>query len=191
MIKPVDGPITAPFDQMRPLSRPVEERTHVHGAIDIAAPIGAMIKAPEAGLVACAAIMRRDELVRSAKIPSFPLPFDIIAHHYFLDIYGGLIILHAEKSGRTHVITHSYRRQMFYRWAPIAGVPVSVAESPEDERFPSCMVEYTDPIQVEAGETIGFVGNAGWSTGPHIHWEIHPGNRWTPHAARVDPARLI
>ena len=48
-MKPVEGPITTDFFEPRPLSKPPEERDHIHGAIDIGAPKGSPIKAPEKG----------------------------------------------------------------------------------------------------------------------------------------------
>jgi len=39
--------------------------------------------------------------------------------------------------------------------------------------------------RVEAGETIAKVGSTGWSTGPHLHFEVRKGN------STVDPLRYV
>ena len=39
--------------------------------------------------------------------------------------------------------------------------------------------------KVDKGEQIGTVGMTGWTTGPHLHFEVHQGNR------AVDPLRFI
>ncbi|MBD3247854.1 peptidoglycan DD-metalloendopeptidase family protein [Candidatus Falkowbacteria bacterium] len=39
--------------------------------------------------------------------------------------------------------------------------------------------------KVEQGETIGYVGNTGWSTGPHLHYEM------VKNGAKIDPLREI
>jgi hypothetical protein len=43
---------------------------------------------------------------------------------------------------------------------------------------------------VQAGEHIGKVGNAGQSTGPHLHFEVHEGNRLAG-GSPVDPAPWV
>ena len=59
---PVQGRISTPFDQPRPLSKPPEERDHVHGAIDIGAAIDSPIFAPESGELYVWAAFRRPEV---------------------------------------------------------------------------------------------------------------------------------
>ena len=46
MVFPVEGKITADFNEMRPLSVDPELRNHVHGAIDISAPVNTPIFCP-------------------------------------------------------------------------------------------------------------------------------------------------
>ena len=46
-------------------------------------------------------------------------------------------------------------------------------------------------IEVKAGDKMGYVGNSGWSTGPHLHWEIHPGDRKYGHGERLNPEDYI
>jgi murein DD-endopeptidase MepM/ murein hydrolase activator NlpD len=41
---------------------------------------------------------------------------------------------------------------------------------------------------VDAGQTIGYVGSTGNSTGPHLHFEVHTGGLWNN---RVDPVPFM
>ena len=66
----------------------------------------------------------------------------------------------------------------------------SWTEQKADDRFPIIGV-HTEKIIVKEGDSIGFVGNAGYSTGPHIHWEIHHGYKWQKHNDRLNPERYL
>ncbi|MBR2731504.1 MAG: M23 family metallopeptidase [Clostridia bacterium] len=46
-------------------------------------------------------------------------------------------------------------------------------------------VNVTQGAVLRSGEIIGFVGSTGWSTGPHLHFEVRIGG------VRVDPERLL
>ncbi len=43
----------------------------------------------------------------------------------------------------------------------------------------------TEGSVIRQGETVGLVGSTGWSTGPHLHFEVRIGG------VRVDPERLL
>lgn len=182
--------ISAGFNQMRPLSRPENERTHVHGAVDIPAPAGYEIVAPERGRVVCLSLMRISREIGANRIPPLNMDFNIRDHYYFYDIYGGVVILLAD-SGRTHVMTHSWRNQMFNLFARPQGGNVRTVESGDHSRFPAICGEISSPIMVHECETIGYVGNAGFSTGPHVHYEIHPGRVWKEHNKRINPEEVF
>jgi len=164
MTWPVPGrtDVSATFEQMRPLSVPKEERTHIHGAIDIPAPSGTEIIAPEDGVVVCFAAMRRSRNLGGGEMPDMDLAgFDIRGHHYYYDIYGGVIVLVGD-SGRVHVITHSWRNQLFNRWAHSRGASIETVETPEVERFPAVCGEVSSPVSVGEGEKVGYMRR--WAT---------------------------
>lgn len=184
MLRPVEGPISADFFERRPLSAPPEKRDHIHGAIDIAARVGTDIVAPEDGYLFAYIAYRPDEGRYWPKMPTIdgvPFPFG----NYFYDVYGGLLVLRAEE--RTHIIAHCYANQIINFFT---AERISYYEQKEALRFPLHAL-YSERIPVFTGERIGFVGNAGYSTGPHIHWEIHPGYRWFSHEKRSNPEELI
>jgi murein DD-endopeptidase MepM/ murein hydrolase activator NlpD len=181
---PVTGRLTSTFDEPRPLSNPGE---HPHGAWDIAAKVGTPIHAPEAGKVYLVAIFR-NELENGLRptwdeMPGFPW------QNYFYDVYGALIVLEGA-SGMVHIMAHSYFEQLHDK-----GILPSSAweytEEHEDKRWPiHCMHTLSSPYLVGEGEIIGYVGNAGYSTGAHCHWEIHNDWQLDDYIDRVDPATL-
>jgi len=188
---PIDGPrkISARWDELRPLSAPVEERNHVHGAIDIAAPVGTSILAPEDGSVFYYRALRPndrevwDDEVLGPRGLRFPFK------NYFYDTFGAIAILEGD-SGLVHLFAHSYFRQHFSRFPAAAW---TYQEQIETSRFViECMHTFTMPRRVYAGREIARSGNAGYSSGPHIHWEIHkkPGEL-NPFGERPDPESFI
>lgn len=178
-MRPVSGFVSTDFTDPRPISNPGE---HIHGAIDIAAPESEEIHAPEAGTVMAWCAYR---IKPGTYWPDMPLlngnalPYC----NYFYDTYGGCLILRSDDRQRTHIITHSYANQLFNKGLLQNAYTY---EEKADIRFPFHAV-YTGWHDVRVGAQIGFVGNAGYSTGPHIHWEIHHGWKWERWEERINP----
>lgn len=178
------GRITGRFDDPS-----VASPTRIHGAIDIAPLHDNTIIAPEGGFLHAWVSVRQvegDTWPRTPTIHGKPYDFS----NYFYDMYGGCLILVVEDPStgavsRTHILTHSYGNQIFNRF-PFSDVKKHWVEQHADDRFPIFAV-YTDRVLVREGDMIGHVGNAGFSTGAHVHWEIHHGYQWNTHRLRMDP----
>ncbi len=213
--------LTVEFWQSRPLSR--EEKTHPHGAWDIApigsaedsysrskAGLGVGFYAPEDGQVVFFAAFRPN-VSRGMGEFGRRLPrefFDIKNHFYFYDAYGALVILKGV-SGMVHVFTHSWLNQLFNLTGPYLESRQRAEKEGTDEsrtrgmerfktteatgnddsgRWPlTALSNLHSPFKVQEGELIGGVGNAGFSTGRHIHYEIHDRSSWQEHRNRIDP----
>lgn len=192
MIRPAAGPVP-PFGHWatpRPLAPAIP--THVHGAMDITAPVNTPTVWPEDGFAYGFAVFRqesrkieiwRDRLV-NCREDSFPWP------QYVYDVYGGVLVLKGD-SGAVHLMCHHYMRQMFYSSA----LPPEAWEYQEDGAdtpFPMTMWHtFSTPHRVKAGEAACRIGNAGQSTGSHLHWEMHNGWEWTPFNKRPDPEKIV
>lgn len=179
MIWPFPGNtnITTQWDDPRPVSNPGE---HPHAAIDIGLKVGSQILAPERGkLYLYCAIRHKDGVYWPAnEMIHFPY------RNYFYDMYGAILVLKGD-SGLTHLFAHSYMKQLHnnstHDWAYI--------EQKADLRFPIfCML--AGEIEVFAGATIGRTGNAGYSSGPHCHYEQHEGFIWQDWKDRPDPEKV-
>ena len=109
-----------------------------------------------------------------------PMPFA----NYFYDMYGGCVFLKGE-SGWTHVYAHAYGRQLYrlytgWRWI----------EESRKARYP-ITATYSDTRHLGEGDLIGYVGDAGFSTGPHLHLETHRGWAWDIHEQRINLEEYI
>ena len=201
MVVPVHKPyqITANFKQKRPLT--ARRKTHNHGAVDmVSLPDSRGVRnneilSPEMGDLYYFYLIR-NEITRGYDTLDINKisPFDFKNVPYFYDMYGGVIMIISEDKKRTHLITHSWINQITNRLPrPIADkvryIPV---ESDAIERFPIILHHtFSTPYEVSEGETIGYIGSAGFSTGPHIHWEIHNDISWDAHKDRIDPQKWL
>ncbi|MCA1807169.1 MAG: M23 family metallopeptidase [Actinobacteria bacterium] len=197
------------------MSRPENQRTHNHAAWDVAVGStakdteaearvggGIGIYAPERGKLIHFACTRRNKGQMGEVYPKLPKEdFDIKGHHFFYDIYGGMAILIGD-SGLIHVFTHSWMNQLFNMVGPYLEAKSkdkkgidryrTTEGSGGDPRFPTMVYSnFHAPFNVEAGELIGLIGNAGWSTGKHIHYEIHRDHKWITYLERTNPADLF
>jgi murein DD-endopeptidase MepM/ murein hydrolase activator NlpD len=153
---------------------------HPHGAIDIATDIGSKIIAPEKGALFLYWSQRIGDGIYWPDDGSNPFPW----RNYFYDMFGGVIVLKGE-SGRSHLFAHIYINQLYnkknHSWTAI--------EESADKRFPLTAM-LAGGIIVEEGELIGWTGDAGFSTGPHCHYEIHKGFSWERWESREDPEKI-
>jgi len=177
-------PITAPYNEQRPLN--ATEKSHIHGAIDIGCPIGTDIWAPEKGQVYYQFLIRKGSGYQNLYWEDGNL---YAFRNYFYDTFGGLIIVEGEETGLTHVFAHIYVNQLFNKpWALRRNYDFKEVEKDDILAFNFLSKEHK--VSVENGEKIGESGNAGFSTGAHIHYEIHRGRSWEKHEERVDPEKL-
>jgi len=169
--------ITTPWDDPRPLSNP---GAHVHGAIDVDTPIGSLIVAPEDGTLFLYYAIRHQDGQNWPNDGSNGFPWK----NYFYDMYGVILVLKGD-SGDTHVFAHSYINQIHNKsrhdWVAL--------EEKVAKRFP-LLAMLAGGIRVRRGEKIGETGNAGYSTGPHCHYEIHQGFAWQKWGDRLDPEKM-
>lgn len=181
--KPVEGPITTDFYD----SRGTIEKPHIHGAIDIGAASGTIIRAPENGLVFAWCAYRPEDGLMWPTMPTIAEePFTF--RNYFYDTYGGCIVLITLDKRRTHIISHSFAKQLFEN--VYKDIPIHAFEEPSKKRFP-LHAYYTEPFAALEGQLIGLVGDGGKSSGPHVHWEIHNGTKWNHYDSRINPEKVI
>ncbi len=184
-IKPVDGLITSDWAELRPLL--AEVKTHPHAAIDIETDVGDPIHAM------CDGTCYFFKLTRHDRVELWEEPLDsgkVLPWSYGYDLYGGIIVLVDDKN-YVNLITHCYFKGMFEGGVIPKNFWVYDEES-TDERFPmELMHTFDHPFRVKQGQIIGVAGNAGFSTGSHIHWEIHRGWKKTPYENRPNPENYI
>jgi len=177
--------VTADFYEKRPLY--AEPKTHIHGAVDLAVPIGTSLYAPEEGYLYYFAAFRnnssRNWLVYWPNRSVFPFS------NYFYDTFGAIIVL-VSIDGKTHVFAHAFFNQVFNRGV-LDKSAFSYYEEPSKEQFPLfCFHTLEHARRVIEGEMIGYTGDAGQSEGPHVHWEIHHGLGWDAWQDRINPFDL-
>lgn len=190
------GSITTPFDEMRPLSLPLDQRWHVHGAIDLAGGDG-IIRAPTEGET------RGFLIVRGVDPKSGPRAwgpksrekkevYDLPWREYWEDIYGAFFVLIEKKTGRLHIMTHVYPTMILNRQVSPLHYPCvydGYIEERSDSRYP-CRIFKTTKVVVREGQPLSKVGNAGFSSGAHVHWEVHHQHtRLDDYAERIDPSK--
>lgn len=178
---PVDDPVRVVswYNEPRPLSAPPEQRTLIHGAWDIAVPVGTPIRAPENGKLLVANIFRSQKPM--AKPDLFWLDGQWFAHSKFYnDTYGAIALLYGE-SGITHLFAHLNQEE----WWRIAGVDRKMKKEDYD-RWVMLYSNMDSLVEVREGDVVAHSGDEGSSFGPHIHMSLHKGRAWE----RIDPASV-
>jgi murein DD-endopeptidase MepM/ murein hydrolase activator NlpD len=169
--------ISSGFTEPRPLSNPGK---HIHGAIDIKVPKGTAIYAPEPGLVFYHFNYRCSKGTRNIYWSDKTW---YAFSNYFYDVFGGLIIVEGKQLTHVfaHIETETLNKQM-------NGKIICREWHIDNDKI--AILHLDDGHPVREGDIVGHSGNAGFSTGPHIHYEIHRHRNWDRWERRVNPETL-
>jgi hypothetical protein len=174
-----NGTVTTGFHEPRPLSNP---GSHKHGALDVSGGDG-MVCSPCEGVATPYMFIRSKDGSWAAKekieIDSIPVK------DYWYDVYGGLIVIIENKTGVMHVMAHFWAKVLQERFGEF-----KLIESSAATRWPSFAL-VGESFKVSAGQALASMGNAGFSTGAHVHWEVHHAAVVESHADRINPERYI
>lgn len=172
-------------------------RAGIHGGLDIIAiadypgSMAADIVSPEDGRARAFASFRfgdGDQQWPSADAPRTvvidgngkPFPFRDCFH----DMYGFCIIVRSLDRERTHLLAHAFGNSTVNE-GPFNGTWGWVEQAAKT-RWPVHTI-YSEEIMVGKGMKLGRVGDAGYSTGAHVHWEVHHGYQREWYDDRIDP----
>ena len=195
MIPVAGGVITTPFNEMRPLTVPPAQRWHVHGALDIARGDGVVVSPVDGEAQAWAIFRGIDPKTDGHAWGSSEKP-DILAlpwRGYWFEVYGGIITIIERGTGRLHILCHFWPARILNHDPEFDGPWHSIyyLEERTVTRWPSHIL-MTDQVYVKAGQRLAPVGNAGQSTGPHVHWEIHhQADMLDDYAKRINPQEYL
>ena len=179
-----DFHLCAGFHDLRPWNPTPGQRQYKHEAWDSITPKGAPIKAPEDGDLYIHRIIRSNRGIK--KYTQWPSGISYLFSHKYDDGpdhgYGGCLVLYG-KSGLKHLIAH-IEEEDIDRVAKELGISLSHQIIKHDnEGLIVSIHNLGNSVEVRAGAVIGYVGNRGFSTNPHIHYSI-----WL-NGVRVDPAK--
>lgn len=187
----IGGVVTAGFWEPRPLSGP--KPGQYHRAWDITARRGAPILAEEDGQVIYHVIYRSPTTkLADQKMPDGKWYW---LSNLYRDNYGCMVILRG-KSGLIYVHCHLDEPQFFsymrdnishqYSGAAYEALTFKEQRTTYNE-YVAALITDTHPVDVSLGQRIGAVGNSGYSTGAHVHVQIHAAEDYN---SRIDPAEL-
>jgi len=189
------GVITTPFDEMRPLTVSPARRWHVHGAIDIARGDGIVVSPVDGE--AQAYVIYRGIAPKSDGRPwgkdEKPAILALPWRGYWAEVYGGIITIIERGTGRLQILCHFWPNRILNHDPEFNGPWHSMyyLEEKQVTHWPSHIL-MTDQVYVKAGQRLAPIGNAGQSSGPHVHWEIHhQADKLDDYSDRVHPEEYL
>jgi len=182
-----DGRVSTGFWDLRPYSIPVDQRTYIHRAWDFTCKSTPRqrILAPEDGAVFYQAIMR--SAPSRQRDHTWPEGGWYLFSNFYYDNMGALAILQGKESGLMYCFCHLdidimvhmlEGKHIPYEW-------VQHRWSYND--YVRWIITFNNKRTVLQGDTIGWIGDAGYSSGYHTHMQVHAS---VDYNSRIDPAAL-